>query len=62
MMTLLRMLLATLATLFWLANFAHAQDYPNRPIKIVAAGAAGGSTDSIARIIGERPTAATCSW
>jgi tripartite-type tricarboxylate transporter receptor subunit TctC len=54
MMTLLRMLLVTLTTLFWLANLAHAQDYPNRPIKIVSASAAGGPTDSIARIIGER--------
>ena len=31
----------------------HAQDWPNRPVKIVVGLAAGGATDSVARIIGQ---------
>jgi tripartite-type tricarboxylate transporter receptor subunit TctC len=32
-------------------NFAHAQDYPNRPVKIVVPFGAGGGTDALARFL-----------
>ena len=40
-----------------LSSGVHAQDYPNRPIKIVVPYAAGGSTDILTRIIAQRLTA-----
>ena len=38
------------------ANAAWAQDYPNRPIRIIVPQSAGGSTDNVARIVGQRLT------
>jgi tripartite-type tricarboxylate transporter receptor subunit TctC len=36
--------------------FAAAQDYPNRPIRLVVAFAAGSATDTVARIFGQKMT------
>ena len=49
--------LATLATLAALAAFAlpaQAQDYPTRPIRIIVPYTAGGSSDSVARTVGDK--------
>jgi tripartite-type tricarboxylate transporter receptor subunit TctC len=40
-------------TLILIAHPAHAQDWPNRPMTMVAPFAAGGSTDAIARIVAD---------
>jgi tripartite-type tricarboxylate transporter receptor subunit TctC len=47
-----RFLLAAVASLFATAGFA--QSYPTRPITLVVPFSAGGPTDTVARIIGER--------
>ena len=38
------------------AASAHAQDYPNRPIRLLTATAAGSGSDVVARIIGGKLT------
>ncbi len=42
------------ATLSLLAATAVAQSYPNKPVKLVVAFTAGGTTDSLTRLIGQR--------
>lgn len=39
---------------FALASPVHAQPYPNKPVKLVVAFTAGGTTDSLTRLIGQR--------
>jgi tripartite-type tricarboxylate transporter receptor subunit TctC len=46
------------ALLFCLAAAAHAQAYPNKPVRILIGFAAGGPTDVIARILAQDMTAA----
>ncbi len=41
-------------SIFLVAPFAHAQDYPNKTVRLVVPWAAGGSTDSIGRILGQK--------
>ena len=53
----LRMLLRGIATLVLaaaLAPLADAQDYPNRPVRIIVPFAAGGPADVYARFLGQR--------
>ena len=45
--------LAVVAAAIVFAQLANAQDWPNRPLTMVAPFAAGGSTDAIARIVAE---------
>src|SRR3954462_9794521 len=47
-MSLLKCMLAGMAT-FWLAWSANAQDYPNKPIRVIVSIAAGSVTDVIVR-------------
>ena len=42
------------AILLMLVTAAQAADYPQRPVRLVVPYAAGGSTDTVARIIGAR--------
>ena len=52
-----RLFLALLGGLFLVAlaaRPAHAQDYPTRPVTIVVPFTAGGTTDILARMIGQR--------
>jgi len=46
-------LLCTLA-LFAIAAGAHAQGYPNRPVRLVVADAAGGAPDQLARLVAQK--------
>jgi len=48
--------LAALVQVFGLNHVALAQDWPVRPIKLIVPFAAGGNTDSIARLVSERLT------
>ena len=45
--------LPCLAVLFY-APLLHAQDYPNKTVRLIVPWAAGGSTDSIGRILGQK--------
>ena len=45
--------LAALAILIGLAPLVHAQDWPNRPVRLIVPFAAGGSTDVAARLVAE---------
>lgn len=49
-------MLRTLLTLLLLGATAQAQPFPSRPITIIAAGAAGGPTDTITRIVADAMT------
>lgn len=48
-----RFLLSALATTTLLAGAAHAQDYPNKLITVIVPFAAGGPTDTVARLVGQ---------
>ena len=48
-----RRALVALATAAVPAGAARAQDFPSRPVTIIAAGAAGGPTDTITRILAD---------
>jgi tripartite-type tricarboxylate transporter receptor subunit TctC len=45
--------LAALAVLIGFAPIVHAQDWPNRPVRLIVPFAAGGSTDVAARLVAE---------
>ena len=47
-------MLAVMCALAVTSGAAHAQDYPTRPITIVVPFPAGGPTDTLARIFGDR--------
>src|SRR6476661_327525 len=54
---MMKHLLAVTAVAACLLPQAHAQPYPNKPITIIVPFGAGGPTDIVARVIGERLTA-----
>ena len=49
-----RTFIAALALALTLCGTARAQDWPNRPMTMVVAYAAGGPVDTIARLFGQR--------
>ena len=49
-----KFLLALAALLLALPGFARAQDYPTRPIRIIVPWPAGGATDNVARVVGQK--------
>lgn len=58
MMTMRKLLAASLAALALAATGALAQTWPGKPIRVIVAGGAGGTADLLARLLGERLTAA----
>jgi tripartite-type tricarboxylate transporter receptor subunit TctC len=52
MMTMLRLVLL-LTAMGWLAGPVAAQDFPNKPVRIIAASAAGGISDIFMRAVGD---------
>lgn len=58
MKTIVRLFLATVGStlLFSSASTAVAQNYPNKPIRIVVPAPPGGTTDALARIVGQKLT------
>src|SRR3954465_12896255 len=53
---MLRILSAGLVALLALSGAASAQDYPNRPIRIIVPFPPGGNGDSVARLLGQEMT------
>jgi len=49
-----RFALLTAVTLAFSCAAAHAQDYPSRPIRMILGFAPGGSTDLVARVVGQK--------
>jgi len=47
-------LFAVVAALTLVSTIAHAQEYPTRPIRVIVPQSAGGSTDLVARAVGQR--------
>ncbi len=52
----MRILLAAWSVLMCLCGIANAQDYPNKTVRVIVPWAAGGSTDSIGRIVAAKLT------
>ncbi len=50
----MRILRGALAALCLAALAAHAQTYPNKPIRLLVGFAAGGNTDTVARVVGQK--------
>src|ERR1700760_748076 len=53
-MRMRRLAWALVAAMVGATGAAHADDYPNHPIRVIVPFAAGGAADSVARIIGKR--------
>src|ERR1700743_825158 len=51
---MMRSAIAAIAAIFVFAHSAAAQNFPNRPLTLVVAAAAGGTTDVLARIVAKR--------
>ena len=55
---MVKLLSFTAAIALTVASVAHAEDYPARPVRLVVPYAAGGSTDVLARMVGQKLTEA----